>query len=232
MPGTAEDAFVELMKEADAAAWRKSHSLPSKISTSIYYTARKAIRTSPAKAASFLASHIPFVGSLAVLGVNKIAAKIRRKRIAAGVFAAEGAEREAVTPADVKALAKAIADRTKKIDENFTKLSDAWGKLRTNTGVLDRLARTPGTTAQAWTTAFWDAAYAYGRVDHYTLKLADMIDNSNAQMDILGKFVEDSTDALVTGKGDLQEMFVAAYDSLITDSTPLLARVPSSSSFT
>ena len=122
----AEDAFIDLMKEADAAAWRKSNALPSKITTSIYYTARKAIVTAPSKGASFLASHIPIVGAIAAFGVGKLTDKIRKARVAAKVFAAEGRDREEVSPQDVKALAKAISDRAKKMDENFTKLSDAW----------------------------------------------------------------------------------------------------------
>ncbi len=227
----AEDAFIDLMKEADAAAWRKSHALPSKITTSIYYTARKAIVTAPSKGASFLASHIPIVGAIAAFGAGKLTDKIRKARVAAKVFAAEGRDREEVSPQDVKALAKAIADRAKKMDENFTKLSDAWGALRTATTSLDTLARAPRTTAQAWTTGFWNAAYAYGRVDHYNVKLAEMIDRTDAQMEVLGKFAEDSNKALIDGKADLQTMFVAAYDSLITDSTPLLGRTSSSSSF-
>lgn len=227
----AEEAFVELMKTADAAAWNKSHSLPSKISTSVYYTARKTIRTLPRTGLIALTGKIPFVGSLVSLGATKIADKIRAKRIAAGVFAAQGKAQEAVAPADVKALAKAIADRTKKIDENFTKLSDAWDTLRASITTLEGLASGSNTTAQAWTTGFWNAAYAYGRVDHYNLKLADMIDDNNGQMEILSKFIEDSTQALVNGKPPLQDMFVAAYDSLVTASTPLLGRQGSSSSW-
>ena len=68
-------------------------------------------------------------------------------------------------------------------------------------------------------------------MDHYNVKLAEMIDRTDAQMEVLGKFAEDSNKALIDGKADLQSMFVAAYDSLITDSTPLLGRTSSSSSF-
>ena len=226
---SAQAEFDSLMEEAEAAAWRKSHSMTGKITTSAFYTARKAVVTSPSKGASFLASHVPIVGPLLSFGVEKLSAKIRRKRIAAAVFKQQIAAE--TTTSGAKALMKNLADLATKLDGNMTKQEAAFRELNTAMTRLDAVCRVPTTTAQAWTQAFWNAAYAYFRVDHYNVKLAELVDDAQEHLARASKYTEGCTDDLVRGKEDLWKTFEGAYNAVIGEDFPLLGRGRSSSSF-
>jgi hypothetical protein len=88
------------------------------------------------------------------------------------------------------------------------------------------------TTAMDWLNAFKAAAYAYYRVDHYNVKLAELVELAQWRMEKLEEWTEKGTDLLVTGKDDLWKAFDDRYEDFIDDNVPLLGvgRVRSSSS--
>ena len=110
---SAEVDFSDLMEHAEAAAWRSSNSFTSKLQTSVKFTARKQIRKAPTTAIKFVLGKVPFVGSLLSFGAEKISAKIRKKRITAGLF------KHAVkpdAPVAAKYNAKSLSEIATKID--------------------------------------------------------------------------------------------------------------------
>jgi protein-tyrosine-phosphatase len=226
----AEDEFGQLMEEAEAAAWRKSNAFTSRLQTSVRFTARKAIRKSPAKVIKFLVGRVPVVGSALGFGVEKISEKIRKKRVKAAVFKHQVGPS---TPAGAKAMSKSLADMGTNIDKNITKQEAAYRDLVAAMERLNVLSIGPGaTTALDWVNAFKNAAYAYYRVDHYNVKLADLVEQAQWRLERLEEWAEEGTDFLVTGKEELWKAFEERYEDFVDDNVPLLGvgRARSSSS--
>src|SRR5438045_5699635 len=98
---------------------------------------------------------------------------------------------------------------------------------------LNVLSIGPGaTTALDWVDAFKNAAYAYYRVDHYNVKLADLVEQAQWRLERLEEWAEEGTDFLVTGKEELWKAFEERYEDFVDDNVPLLGvgRARSSSS--
>ncbi len=220
----AEQDFEELMEQAEAAAWRKSNSFTGKFATSAYFTARKAIRTSPLQALKFFAGHVPFAGPALSFGIGKIGTKIRGKRINAKLFKA----RMESTAEASKILAKSISELATKIDGTITKQKAACADLKTAGVALNSISA--NTSAQAWTQAFWNAAYAYYRVDHYNVTLADRIDKATEYLEKAAEYSEKCTTDLMTGERELRALFVEAHGQIVGVDFPLLGSRGRSSS--
>jgi hypothetical protein len=217
---SAEVEFAQLMEEAEAAAWRKSHTFTARLQTSVKFTARKAIRKSPTTVIKFLAGKVPIIGSVLSFGVGKISDKIRKKRLKAAVFKYQVEESTAVS---AKFMSKSLADIGSTIDKNITKQQAAYRDLESAMTRLNLLSVGPGaTTALDWLNAFKNAAYAYYRVDHYNVKLAELVELAQWRMEKLEEWTEKGTDLLVTGKDDLWTAFDDRYEDFVDDNVPLL----------
>lgn len=226
----AEDEFAQLMEEAEAAAWRKSHTFTSRLQTSVRFTARKAIRKSPTTVIKFLVGKVPIIGSALSFGVGKISDKIRKKRLKAAVFKYQVEESTAV---GAKFMSKSLADIGATIDKNITKQQAAYRDLEAAMSRLNLLSVGPGqTTALDWLNAFKNAAYAYYRVDHYNVKIAEMVELSQWRLEKLEEWTEKGTDLLITGKDELWTSFEDRFEDFVDDNVPLLGvgRARSSSS--
>lgn len=229
---SAEMDYGDLMQQAEAAAWRSSNSFTSKLQTSVRFTARKQIRKSPTTAIKFVLGKVPFVGSLLSFGAEKISAKIRRKRLAAGLF------KHAVGPQGPEAAkysAKSLAEIGGKIDSNITKQEAAYRDLEAAMTKLSIASFGSGTiSALDWLTTFKNAAYAYYRVDHYNVKLANLVDVAQLRLENIERWTEKGTDTLIAGKDELWQIFEERYGQLTDDNVPLLGvgrgRTSSSSS--
>jgi hypothetical protein len=217
---SAEVDFSDLMERAEAAAWRSSNSFTSKLQTSVKFTARKQIRKAPTTAIKFVLGKVPFVGSLLSFGAEKISAKIRKKRITAGLF------KHAVqpdSPVAAKYNAKSLSEIATKIDSNVTKQEAAYRDLEAAMTKLRTASFGAGTiTALDWLAAFKNAAYAYYRVDHYNVKLADLVEVAQLRLENIEKWTEKGTDSLVEGKNELWQVFEERYGHLTDDNVPLL----------
>jgi hypothetical protein len=225
----AEEEFQQLMADAEAAAWRKSHSFPSRLQTSVKFSARKAIVKSPTTVLKFLVGKVPIIGSALSFGVGKISAKIRAKRLKAGVFKYQVEEPTAI---GAKFMSKSLADIGGNIDSNITKQQAAYVELQTALTKLETMSGGAGSaTALEWLTAFKNAAYAYYRVDHYNVKIAEMVELAQWRLEKLEEWTEQGTDLLITGKAGLQTTFETHYEELIDERSHLLSRHASSSSF-
>ncbi|WP_031497114.1 hypothetical protein [Bryobacter aggregatus] len=225
-----QDEFNQIMEEAEAAAWRNSHNFTSRLQTSARFTGRKMMRKSPTMAIRFLAGRVPLVGSVLSFGVDKISAKIRQKRLKAGVFKAEG---ESASAVNAKFMSKSLSELATKIDSNITKQKAAYQELDAALRKLNQADSGSGEiSCQDWLNAFKAAAYAYYRVDHYNLKIAELVDLGESRMENLGKWAEAGTDLLVSGKDELWKVFDERHDSLTDSDLRLLGagRVRSSSS--
>lgn len=225
----AEEEFTQLMEDAEAAAWRKSHTFTSRLQTSVKFSARKALRKSPTTVLKFIVGKVPIVGSALSFGVGKISQKIRQKRVRAGVFKYQVEEPTAV---GAKFMSKSLSDIGSNIDKNITKQQAAYRDLEAAMGKLNSMSVGYGeTTALDWLNAFKNAAYAYYRVDHYNVKLAEMVELAQSRLEKLEDWTEAGTDLLVTGKDELWRCFDERFESLIDDNVPLLGvgRVRSSS---
>jgi hypothetical protein len=227
---SAEADFSDLMEQAEGAAWRSSNSFTSKLQTSVKFTARKQIRKAPSTAIRFVLGKVPFVGSLLSFGAEKITAKIRKKRLAAGLF------KHAVapdSPVAAKYNAKSLSEIATKIDSNVTKQEAAYRDLAAAMTKLRASSFGAGSiSALEWLTTFKSAAYAYYRVDHYNVKLADLVEVAQLRLENIEKWTEKGTDSLVEGKDELWQIFEERYGHLIDDNVPLLGvgRARSSSS--
>lgn len=226
----AEDEFEQLMEEAEAAAWRKSHAFSSRLQTSVKFSARKAVRKSPTAAVKFIVGKVPIIGSALSFGVGKISDKIRQKRLRAGVFKHQVEEPTAV---GAKFMSKSLSEIGASIDKNITKQQAAYRDLEAALNRLNLLSVGPGeTTALDWLNAFKNAAYAYYRVDHYNVKIAEFVELAQWRLEKLENWTEAGTDLLVAGKEDLWKTFEERFESLIDDNVPLLgAGRPRSSSY-
>ena len=217
---SADADFSDLMEMAEAAAWRSSHSFTSKLQTSVKFTARKQIRKAPTSAIKFVLGKVPFVGSVLSFGAEKISSKIRKKRISAALF------KLAVGPASpvaAKYSAKSLAEIGTKIDSNVTKQEAAYRDLEAAMTKLRAASFGAGSiSALDWLTTFKSAAYAYYRVDHYNVKLADLVELAQIRLESIEKWTEKGTDSLVEGKDELWQIFEERYGHLIDDNVPLL----------
>jgi hypothetical protein len=217
---SAEVDFGDLMEQAEAAAWRSSNSFTSKLQTSVKFTARKQIRKAPTTAIKFVLGKVPFVGSILSFGAEKISSKIRKKRISAELF------KHAVkpdSPVAAKYNAKSLAEIGTKIDSNVTKQEAAYRDLEAEMTKLRAASFGAGSiSALDWLTTFKNAAYAYYRVDHYNVKLADLVEVAQVRLENIEKWTEKGTDSLVEGKDELWQIFQERYGHLIDDNVPLL----------
>ena len=153
---SAESDFSDLMEQAEGAAWRSSHSFSSKLQTNVKFTARKQIRKAPLTAIKFVLGKVPFVGSVLSFGAEKIGAKLRKKRIAAGLFKHAVAPE---SPVAAKYNAKSLADIGTKIDSNVTKQEAAYRDLEAAMTKLRTASFGAGTiSALDWLTTFKSAA--------------------------------------------------------------------------
>jgi hypothetical protein len=217
---SAEEEFEHLMEDAEIAAWRKSNTFTSRLQTSVKFSARKAIRKSPTTVIKFVVGKVPIIGGILSLGVGQISDKIRRKRMAAGVF------KSAVEPANAvaaKFMSKSLSEIGAKIDANITKQQTAYRDLEAATAKLNSASSGAGEIAALdWLNAFKNAAYAYYRVDHYNVKLAELVELSQRRLEKLEEWAIHGTDFLVSGKVDLKSCFEERFESFVDDRAPLL----------
>ncbi len=217
---SAEADFSDLMEQAEGAAWRSSHNFTSKLQTSAKFTARKQIRKAPITAIKVVLGKVPFVGSVLSFGAEKISSKIRKKRIAAALFKHAVAPE---SPAAAKYNAKSLTDLGTKIDSNVTKQEAAYRELEAAMTKLRTASYGAGSiSALDWLTTFKNAAYAYYRVDHYNVKLADLVEVAQVRLESIEKWTDKGTDSLVEGKDELWQIFEERYGHLLDDNVPLL----------
>ena len=225
----AEDEFRQLMEDAEAAAWRKSHTFTSRLQTSVKFSARKAVRKSPTTVIKFIVGKVPIVGSALSFGVGKISQKIRQKRVRAGVFKYQVEEPTAV---GAKFMSKSLSDIGSSIDKNITKQQAAYRELEAAMGRLNSLSVGHGETAALdWLNAFKNAAYACTTASITTSQTSGDGGTRAMAPEKLEDWTETGTDLLVTGKDDLWKCFDERFESLVDENLPLLGagRVRSSS---
>ena len=218
------------MDDSEKAAWRKSNTFSSRLQTSVSFTARKVIRKSPTTGIKFILGKVPIIGSVLSFGAGKISDKIRQKRLRAGVFKAEVESPNAV---GAKFMSKSLSEIAGNIDKNITKQQSAYREMEAAMSKLDVASVGLGSiTALDWINAFKNAAYAYYRVDHYNVKLAELVELAQGRLDKVEDWTDKGTDVLVSGKDDLWNAFDARYEDFIDDDVPLLGvgRARSSSS--
>lgn len=223
---TAEIHFKNLMHDASAYAWKKSNAISGTVSTSLYFTIRKAIRTSPAKTAVALFEKIPFVGAPASFVAGEIFKKVRDKRIKSAALGEIYSDEK--THKGSKALMKNMAMIATVIDGNMTKHEKALSELIAARSMLGFAF----TSSEAWTRAFWRVAYAYYRVDHYNLKIASLMDSCKDYLKSVEEYNEKCSHQLRDGEDQLWKIFEPAYNEITENDQEayLLPRGRSSSS--
>lgn len=217
-----EAEYNEVMADAANHAWQASHSFVGKTRTWAYFKARKFLVKAPSALPEALAGKVPFAGTILKSGISAITARLRGARIKKHVFAATGGS--APTVDQTKSLFKAMAELATRLDRGVVKQEMAAEALREAMFELTR------TTGDNFPDAFWQAACAVQRLEHYNDKLANRLDDVYHYMEAVQLYATEREADLTAAHTLLKTIFTRTDYSRLPEESVSSPRPSTSSS--